>query len=94
MQNVLNEKQVFSISVFLLLYFSFLFLNFTYFNLDFVLIGVFQELLTLPAMLVTLVLFVLLVVATFKKQYTLQNYIYGSMVILFAILTSIVISFN
>ncbi len=83
-----NAKTFFYLSCILILYFGFLFLNTYVTHFTFVLIGVFQELLTFPLLLLQ----VFLVCITFtnwrKEQFKFKGYSFWSFLML--IITSLV----
>jgi len=54
---LISSRQTLVMSLILLMYFSFLHVNSEYWYLDYVLIGVVQELISIPMLLGTLVLF-------------------------------------
>lgn len=64
-------------SIFLL----FIYLNATIFKLDFVLIGVFQELLTIPCILVQPVLLLLSLIRFFRIKFKIKSYAFCTSII-------------
>lgn len=68
MDTITSGKVTFVTSVFLTVYFFLLMFNGHYWKSDFVLIGVFQELFTLPAMLLCVVLFFVALIQLFRKE--------------------------
>lgn len=68
MDRITSGKATFLTSIFLTLYFFLLMCNGLYWKSDFVLIGVVQELITLPAMLVCIVLFVVAIIKLFNRE--------------------------
>ena len=88
-----EEKIIFLLTILSLLYFSFLLLNVSYFRFDHVLLGVFQELFTIPVIIGQ---FVLLYFAwkNFKlKGYSVRTYAFVSVIILIGLIAFVFISF-
>jgi hypothetical protein len=82
MKQIFNDKNLFLVSLMIALFFTFLYLNHYYFKIDFVLIGVFQELLTLPTMVFQVVLLVIATMNFVSNKYALKPYSILSMGIL------------
>jgi hypothetical protein len=91
MKQILNDKYLFLASLMIALFFTFLYLNNYYFKLDFVLIGVFQELLTFPTMFFQVILLVIACMNFISNKYSLKSYSIWSVGIL---LTSSVLTWG
>ena len=74
MKNLLTSKRLLFVSLAVVGYFCLLSLNAYIIKSDFVLIGVFQELLTLPLLLLQLVLLVLSVMHCIKDKFRIKTY--------------------
>ena len=74
MKQVLSDKNLFFASLAIVSFFSFLYLDAHYFKIDAVLIGVFQELLTLPLMLIQVALLVFAFMNFISNKYSFKNY--------------------
>lgn len=68
MDRITSGKATFLTSIILTLYFFLLMCNGLYWKSDFVFIGVVQELITLPAMLICIVLFVVALIKLFHRE--------------------------
>ncbi len=77
-----SEISILSLSVISSLFFVFLFLNSYYFKIDFVLVGVFQELLTIPFLLLQPISAILLILKILKKKQKSSVIRYVSLAIL------------
>ena len=91
--NTKNEKYMFLWSVISLVYFTLLFLNSYIIKSDFVLIWVFQELLTLPFLGLVIFLYVISIKSNLKYKFSPKTYAFWSMIILNIILISMILSF-
>lgn len=87
-----NAKIFFFISCGLTLYFSFLFFNFYVLKSDFVLIGVFQELLTIPLLLAQLFLLGVTLNNWRKDGFRLIGYSFWSFIMLLLMSTIMVLA--
>jgi hypothetical protein len=82
MIQILNDKYLFLASLMIAIFFTFLYLNNIYFKINFVLIGLYQELLTLPTMVFQVVLLVIATMNFVSNKYSLKTYSAWSVVIL------------
>ncbi len=90
---IISDRNAFYTSLFFGVYFSFLHLNALVLKMDFVLIGVLQEMLTIPFILIQFILLIYLVVCFFKNNSTSKIYFYLSLSILLIINIFIIGSF-
>ena len=77
-----NSKLIFLLSLVVSIYFLFLYLNAYILRWDFVLIGVFQELLTIPVMLGELILLFFSIRGFILSKYLFKSYSFGATIIL------------
>jgi hypothetical protein len=80
-----NELLIFRASLLLIAYFGFLFLNTYVLKFDYTLIGVFQEILTIPLMLFTLLLLFFSVRNFVSNRYVLKSYAFLSTILLMSV---------
>jgi len=76
------NKLVFLLSILISFFFFFLFLNSYLFNLDFIIIGVFQELLTIPFMIGELLLLICSIIGFAYDKFLLKSYAFSSIILL------------
>ena len=88
----INNKVLFYASCLLAAYFGFLILDAYFLKLSFVLIGVFRELLTIPAVFLLPVLFVFVVIRWWKEKFQFNGYAFWSIVILAITCTAMVLA--
>jgi len=88
-----NEVLVFSLSLLCLIYFALLFLNSYVLNYNSTLIGVFQELLTIPFLLGTLGLWVISGRSVYLEKFAIKNISCWSFIILTILSTLVFGSF-
>src|SRR5688572_12707613 len=81
-----NGRNIFLISLLLLSYFSFLFLNTYVLELNFTAISVIQEILTIPAMVLTIVMLVFAIRIFINSRYAMKSYAFLSTVLLTAVM--------
>ncbi len=74
MEQILNDKILFLASLVIVSFFGFIYLDTYYFKIDFVLIGVFREMLTFPLMLLQVVILVLAFKNLISTKYSFKNY--------------------
>ena len=82
MKKLFEGKTLFFVSLGVVGYFCLVCLNTYIVKSDFVLIGVFQEMLTLPLLLFQLVLLVLSVINCIKDKFRIKTYSFYSFIIL------------
>ena len=82
MFNKFSGKRFFCVSLGVVGYFCFLLLNTYVIKSDFCLIGVLQELLTLPLLIFQLALLVLSVIHCIKDKYRIRTYSFWSFIML------------
>lgn len=81
-QPMFNAKPLFWISFAVVSYFGFVYLNRYYFKIDFVLLGVFQEMMLFPLMALQLVLLFLAIKNLITVQFSLKAYSFLTVCIL------------
>jgi hypothetical protein len=87
----INDKILFYGSCLVAAYFGFLLLDAFVLHLTFVLIGVFRELLTLPALVLLLFLLVLVSVRWVKASFKVNGYLFLSLSLLMITATTLVL---
>ncbi len=78
----ISGKTIFGLSIGVLIYLSFLFLNSNTFKLDYVIIGVLQEILTIPIIIGQLILLIFAYLNFRKDNYSLRSYGFLSLIVL------------
>lgn len=73
-QPTFNDKPLFWVSLAIVSYFGFVYLNHTYFKIDFVLLGVFQEMMLFPLMALQLVLLLFSIKNLIAANFPLKTY--------------------
>ena len=91
MKKIVSDKNLFFASLTIVAFFGFIYLNSYYFKSDFVLIGVFQEMLTLPLMVLQVALLILASMKFSSSKYSFKNYTIWSLGLL---LTSSVLTWG
>jgi len=81
-QPTFNDKSLFWVSFAITSYFSFIYLNHYYFHINIVLLGVFQEMLLIPLMVLQLVLLYLSVTNFITAKFSLKTYSFPTVCIL------------
>lgn len=81
-----NEIRIFLLSIILIIYFGFLFLNVYVLKLEYTLIGVFQEILTIPLMLLSPVLLVFSIRNFIAKRYAIVSYAFLTIILLISLI--------
>lgn len=80
-----GSKTIFILCILVLMYFGFLLLNSEVFKFDFVLIGVLQEVLTLPIMFGQLLLVIFSIKNFIESKYSYKTYPIWSLLILLVV---------
>lgn len=88
----MKSKTVMIASIFLSLYFLFLVLNTTIFKLDYVWIGVIQNIITIPALLSLIGLGIVSVIFFKKENFKLFSYSFASIVILSSCVVMLIVN--
>jgi len=81
---IITNKQLFYLSVIIGLYFSLLFINTYVFQFDFLALGILQEVLTLPLLLLQLILLVFSFLRIYRNKFSSFGYGLWSFLILIA----------
>ncbi|WP_156112489.1 hypothetical protein [Lacinutrix jangbogonensis] len=81
-RKISSEKIILGLGLLALLFLLLLYLNNHYFHFDFVLIGVFQELLTIPCILLQPLLLLFSIRGLYKKKFKENKYAYAAIAIL------------
>ena len=92
MNNIMKSKTVMIASIFLSLYFLFLVLNTTIFKLDYIWIGVIQNIITIPALLALIGLGIVSVIFFKKENFKLFSYSFASIVILSSCVVMLIVN--
>ena len=79
----INNNQLFITSLIISGYFAFLFLNAYVIKLENVIIGVIQELVTIPALLILLFLFFFSIKRSIRDKFSIKEYSFWAFVVLF-----------
>lgn len=82
MKSFKSEIGILLLSLISSLFFAFLFLDFYYFKIDFVLVGVFRELLTIPFLILQPILAIASILKILKKEQKTSTLSYVSLAIL------------
>jgi len=82
MYEVFTPKRLFFVSLGVVGYFCLLYLNAYVVKSDFVLIGVFQEMLTLPLLFAQLALWVVSIIYSIKEKFRVKSYSFWTFLIL------------
>lgn len=85
--NAMAERAIFTISVASCLWLAFIWLNFKYLHLTHTVIGVFQEMLTIPALIIQPVLLVFSIIFTRKSNFGPGHLAFWSLLINLAALS-------
>ncbi|WP_428655082.1 hypothetical protein [Runella sp.] len=91
--NFITNKKLFVFSLALVMYFLFLYLNADAFHLEYTFIGVIQEVLTLPLLVMLLLLLGLSLKRTISERFSFINYSFWSLLLLMVCVTFTVGSF-
>ncbi len=78
----ITNRNLFFLSTAIVLYFLFLYFNASMLHLDFIWMGVMQELLTLPLLMFQVFLFVLAFRQTWNEKFSLDNYAFWALLLL------------
>lgn len=92
-KNITLEKLVLAFSIFAPLFLFLIYLNHTVFKSRYVLIGVMQEMFTIPCILGQPLLLILAIIGLYKKKFKTPNYVYLSIIILIIGISLTVVQF-
>ena len=82
MKPTFDAKPLFWVSLAVVFYFGFVYLNHSYFKIDFVLLGVFQEMMLFPLMVLQLVLLFFSLQNLFSTQFSFKTYSFPTVCLL------------
>src|SRR5262245_44845282 len=86
-----NDKMIFIASIFLFVYFIFMILAIRFSFGKITIIGVFRELLDIPAFLLLVVFFVLVTISLIKEKFKIRSYPFYSIIVLVLSVLSLIL---